>query len=84
MAILDSDVRKVIREQEKAELKRTHMMLLSWKERVSVQDLELAALLVYNLVHESIHFIAFGAPRHESEAIVSELVVMIHGYLFRR
>ena len=83
MAIFDSDVREVIHEQEKIELRRTHALLLSWKESLGVKDLELAALVIYNLVHENIHFIAFREPRRDPKPIITELVVMIHRYLFR-
>jgi len=82
MAILDPDVHKLVWEQEKEELRRTRELLESWKESVSVRDLKLAALIIYNLVHENIHAIAFGSSHGDSEAVISELVIIIHRYLF--
>ncbi len=82
MSILDSDIKKIVYEEEKFELNYVYKLLELWKDDIKVNDLETAAFIIYNLIQKNTHTFMFFETKIKEEYLIKELVEIILKYLF--
>lgn len=81
MKYADSDVRKIINEQEKKEIETVVDLLTGFKNIIRIKDLEVAATLIYYSVENIAHNIKFNKIRVDENRIISEFTDMLIRYL---
>lgn len=82
LSILDSDIQRLIHEQEQHEMEHIHGLLCIWASEIRISDLQTASTLLYFTVEKVSHAIVFSDNTVEEENLIKELVDMILRYLF--
>ena len=79
---IDTDVDRMVSNYEKKILQNIVEMIYQYKEKIRVEDMEAAAVIVNSSIEETVHIIKFTKPNISKTRIKNELVDMISRYLF--
>lgn len=82
LILLDEEVCKINRIEEKKIITFIITLLQKYKQFIRVDDLEAAAVLLYRITDEVIHRIMIHKEEIDAERLLRELDDMICGYLF--
>jgi len=82
VSILDSDIQKLMHEQEKREMEHIYGLLNMWASEIRITDLQTAAALLYFTVEKIAHAVVFSDSSVDEEKLIRELTNMILRYLF--
>lgn len=82
MAQSDPDISRIIEKSELEFLKVTKSMLLTWKDKLRVKDIEAAAIVVQTSTEEIVHATIFSKYNIPGQRIINELIEMLFRYLF--
>lgn len=82
VSILDSDIQRLIHEQEQHEMGYINGLLCIWANEIRISDLQTASTLLYFTVEKVSHAIVFFDNTVEEEKLIKEQVDMLLRYLF--
>jgi hypothetical protein len=81
MKYADSDVKKIMNEQEKKEIGIVIDLLTRFKDKIRIKDLEAAATLIYYSVENIAHNVKFNRIKVSENRIINEFTDMLIRYL---
>ena len=82
VSILESDIQRLIHEQEKREMEHIYGLLNMWASEICIADLQTASALLFFTVEKVSHAIVFSDSPVEEDKLIKELADMILRYLF--
>jgi len=82
LILLDEDVRKISKEEDKKIITFLITFLQQYKQLIRVDDIEAAAIMLFRISDEIIHRIMINKEEIEEERLLGELEDMICSYLF--
>ena len=78
----DQEIRKVMDGWQEEATARIRKILALWKDRIRTEDLEAAAVLIYETLEAAVHRIKLYGLDMKEERLVDELSDMLSRYLF--
>jgi len=81
MALLDKEIEKIRRTEEKKIINLLILYMQTYKEHIRVSDFEAAALILLKFVEEMMHQIKFDNTGIETERLIGEMEDIILRYL---
>ncbi|MBN2402126.1 MAG: TetR/AcrR family transcriptional regulator [Spirochaetes bacterium] len=81
MAQSDPDISKIIEKSQLESLKVTKAILLTWKDKIRVKDINAAAIVVQTSIEETVHAMIFSKFNVPAPKIINELSEMLFRYL---
>jgi AcrR family transcriptional regulator len=83
MVLTDADMAALVEKEDKKVLTAVTALLEANKERLRVDDLEAAAIVVLCAVEETVHAVLLFNSPVESQRLMKELADMLNRYLFK-
>jgi len=84
MTLSDPDISKLIENSRLESVELTKRMLFTWRDKLRVEDIEAAAVVVQTSTEETVHTVLFSKQNVPKERIIGELTDMLSRYLFKK
>jgi AcrR family transcriptional regulator len=79
----DRDIKNMMKEFNEITFEKTKELLLHFKNKLRIKDLDAAALLINRTIEDIVHAIKYDNEPIEKERLISELADMLLLYLFK-